>query len=131
MPEIKDKKSAERKSFFFRRSKSAPKNQEISISESDVLSDSSLYGKIDLDSAAQSEQQEKPIKHRPRKPVSKKDLPSKQKKEARQPKAEKKTEITEQPKKNGRGRPKKNAEPLFEEDIIIQKPAEKKKKSTR
>ena len=92
MPEIKDKKSAERKSFFFRRSKSAPKNQEILISESDVLSDSSLYGKIDLDSAAQSEQQEKPMKHRPRKPDSKKDLPSKQKKETRQPKAEKKNQ---------------------------------------
>lgn len=119
MPEIKDKKSAERKGFFFRRSKAAPKNQESAITESDVLSDSSLYGMVDLDLAA--EPVEKAIKHKPRKPVSKKELPSRQNKEKSE----------EQPVKNGRGRPKKNADAAAKETADKKKKAPKSEKPAR
>lgn len=119
MPEIKDKKSAERKGFFFRRSKAAPKNQESAITESDVLSDSSLYGMVDLDLAA--EPAEKAIKHKPRKPVSKKELPSRQNKEKSE----------EQPVKNGRGRPKKNADAAAKETADKKKNAPKSEKPAR
>lgn len=121
MPEIKDKKSAERKGFFFRRSKTAPKNQENAITESDVLSDSSLYGRVDLDLAAE-QPAEKTVKHKPRKPVSKKELPSHRNKE-------KSAEADEQPPKSGRDRSKKNSEPTS--DKIAEKAADKKKKPVK
>lgn len=47
MPDTKNKESAERKGFFFRRSKSAPKNEEQS-KENAVLNETGLYGKVDI-----------------------------------------------------------------------------------
>lgn len=47
LPDTKNKESAERKGFFFRRSKSAPINEQQN-SESTVLNETGLYGKVDI-----------------------------------------------------------------------------------
>lgn len=82
MPETKNKTSAEGKNLFSRRSGFAPKNRQTA-SEDAVMTGTGLYGKVDLDAQTPAEPkqaQEQPRQkqaqgaHRPRKPLSKKEV---------------------------------------------------------
>lgn len=113
MPETKNKTSAEGKSHFSRRSKFAPKNRQ-QISENTVMTETGLYGKVDLDAQLtapqqtqeQSKQKQAAGVHRPRKPLSKKEvLEQKVDTRAEQP-ATKETAPQQKPSGRRRGRPK-------------------------
>lgn len=82
MPETKNKTTAEGKSDFSRRSRFAPKNRQ-QASENVAITETGLYGKVDLDvqkTAAPQPKQEQFRKkqvegtHRPRKPLTKKEI---------------------------------------------------------
>lgn len=127
MPETKDKTSAEGKNTFSRRSRFAPKNRQ-QVSENVVMTETGLYGKVDLDApmaATPKQKQEQPQKkqaegaHRPRKPLSKKEVLEQKadnrveqptvSTQAQQQKATVPAQTQQQPKPAGhhRGRPRK------------------------
>ncbi len=116
MPETKNKTSAEGKNNFSRRSGFAPKNRQ-QVSENTVMTETGLYGKVDLDTPTttsqpkQEEPKQKPAAgvHRPRKPLSKKEmLDQKVDTRAEQP-ATKEAAPPQKPAGRRRGRPKKPA----------------------
>lgn len=128
MPETKNKTSAEGKNLFSRRSGFAPKNRQ-KASEDAVMTETGLYGKVDLDAqtpAAPKQAQEQPRQkqapgaHRPRKPLSKKevleqrtdvraDLPAAKEAAPQQKPAAKEAVSQQKPTGNRRSRPKKPA----------------------
>lgn len=140
MPETKNKTSAEGKNAFSRRSKFAPKNRQ-QASENAVMTETGLYGKVDLDAqraAAPKQTQEQPQQkqaegtHRPRKPLSKKEV-LEQKADNRSEQPAVAAQQQQKPAGRRRGRPQKPAAPqtINEAVPLAAAPAEGKKAKNR
>ena len=116
MPETKNKAHAEKKGFFSRRSKNAPKNTEKRSAETVVMGENELYSIIELEDEAVLEKKPKEqkggLKRSPRKPISKKEINSKKAEKKAEKKSEKKEPKAE--KENRRSRSaKKQAADMF------------------
>ena len=141
MPETKNKTSAEGKGVFSRPSGSAPKTRQ-KASESAVMTETGLYGKVNLDAqtpaapkAAPEQPQQKQAAggHKPRRPLSKKEV-LEQRSDARAEPPAKEAAPQQKPGGHRRGRPKKPAAAqtvITEATPLAASPAEGKKPKNR